>query len=69
MNRGVAIVFWHLWSVITMAVSNRNYELQKNQNYTLNLLVVHSEIENMLCAENLIFFIYNIHSTTHLTAP
>jgi hypothetical protein len=53
-----------------MAALNKNYELQKNQNYTLNFLVVHSKIENMLHAENLIFFFtYNIHFTTHLAAP
>jgi len=38
-----------------MTALNRNYELQKNQNYTPNFLVVHSKIENMLHAENLIF--------------
>jgi len=51
-----------------MAALNKNYELQKNQNYTLNFLVVHSKIENMLHAE-FFFSTYNIHFTTHLAAP
>jgi hypothetical protein len=43
-----------------MVVSNNNYKLQEHQNYLSNFIMFVSIIQNLLSAENVFFFLFQV---------